>query len=67
MLCFYSQKVNCVKANQPDFSVVASGSYDATIRCWDCRSRSTEPVQILDEAKDSIPSLQVSDHQILSG
>ena len=61
------QKVNCVKFNQPDSAVIISGSYDATVRCWDCRSRSLEPIQILDDAKDSVSSLAVSQHEILSG
>lgn len=61
------QKVNCVKFNQPDSSVIISGSYDATVRCWDCRSRSPEPIQILDDAKDSVSSLAVSQREILSG
>ena len=45
------QRVNCVKFNQPDSTVIISDSYDATIRCWDCRSRSAEPIQIIDDAK----------------
>jgi len=31
------------------------------------RSRATDPVQVMDEAKDSIPSLQLSKHEILTG
>lgn len=61
------QRVNCVKFNQPDSTVIISGSYDSTIRCWDCRSRSAEPIQIIDDAKDSVSSLMVSQHEILSG
>ena len=44
-----------------------SGSYDASVRIWDCRSRSLEPVQILEDAKDSITSLHVSEFEILTG
>ncbi|NXW25856.1 WDR83 protein, partial [Circaetus pectoralis] len=40
---------------------------DSTVRCWDCRSRRPDPVQVLDEAKDGISSVKVSDHEILSG
>ncbi|NXF56515.1 WDR83 protein, partial [Oceanites oceanicus] len=43
------------------------GSIDSTIRCWDCRSRRPDPVQVLDEAKDGVSSVKVSDHEILSG
>ncbi|CAH3185776.1 unnamed protein product [Porites lobata] len=63
----HTARVNCVKFNQPDSTVIISGSYDATIRCWDCRSRSAEPIQIIDDAKDSVSSLMVSQHEILSG
>lgn len=60
-------KVNTVRFNQPDSSLIFSSSYDCTIRCWDSRSRSMEPIQVLDDAKDSISSLTVSDHEILTG
>ncbi|XP_031561852.1 WD repeat domain-containing protein 83-like isoform X2 [Actinia tenebrosa] len=60
-------KVNAVKFNQPDSTVIMSASYDATVRCWDTRSRSQDPIQIIDDAKDSIATLQVSQHEILTG
>ena len=31
------------------------------------RSRSNDPVQVMDEAKDSVPSLQLSKQEILTG
>lgn len=63
----FHQVINCVKANQPDFTVLVSGSYDATVRCWDIRSRNKDPIQIMDDAKDSVPTVQISDHTILTG
>ncbi|XP_078387398.1 WD repeat domain-containing protein 83 [Cetorhinus maximus] len=59
-------KVNCVQFNE-ESTVIVSGSIDTSIRCWDCRSRTSEPIQILNEAKDGISSVKVSDHEILSG
>ena len=56
-----------MRANQPDFTVLISGSYDASIRCWDTRSKSQEPIQTLNEAKDSISSLQISENAIIAG
>ena len=44
-----------------------TGSIDSTIRCWDCRSRKPEPIQTLDEARDGISSVKVSDHEVLAG
>nr|XP_044607819.1 WD repeat domain-containing protein 83 isoform X1 [Equus asinus] len=43
------------------------GSIDSSIRCWDCRSRRPEPVQTLDEARDGVSSVKVSDHEVLAG
>ena len=43
------------------------GSYDATVRAWDCRARTYDPVQVMDEAKDSVTSLQLSASEILTG
>ena len=64
---FYWQRVNCVQFNRPDCSLVLSGSYDSTVRIWDTKSRNMEPIQILDEAKDSVTSLFVSEQEILTG
>lgn len=50
--------VTCVKFNE-DSSVAISGSQDNTISCWDLKSRSHEPIQVLNDAQDTITSLQV--------
>eukprot|EP00569_Conticribra_weissflogii_P003363 CAMPEP_0171331672 /NCGR_PEP_ID=MMETSP0878-20121228/2847_1 /TAXON_ID=67004 /ORGANISM="Thalassiosira weissflogii, Strain CCMP1336" /LENGTH=406 /DNA_ID=CAMNT_0011832249 /DNA_START=55 /DNA_END=1275 /DNA_ORIENTATION=+ len=34
--------------------IYASASYDATVRLWDARSRSKEPLMILEDAKDAV-------------
>ena len=38
-----------------------------TVRCWDCRSKKPEAFQIMNDGKDSISSVQVTDHEILTG
>ena len=43
------------------------GSFDATVRLWDCRSQSIKPIQVLDEARDSVSSLDVLGHEIVTG
>ena len=58
--------VNSVKFNE-ESTVALSGSMDTTIRCWDCRSKKPDAFQIMDDAKDSISSVQVSEHEILAG
>lgn len=41
----YSYQVNAVKFNEYA-SVVVSAGYDRSVRAWDCRSQSTEPIQV---------------------
>ena len=43
------------------------GSFDSTVRLWDCKSQSVKPIQVLDEAKDSVSSLHVAGHDIVTG
>ncbi|MEQ2191447.1 WD repeat-containing protein 83 [Xenoophorus captivus] len=62
----HAGKVNCVQFNE-EGSVILSGSIDGTVRCWDTRSRRNEPIQVLDEARDSISSLKVAQHELLTG
>lgn len=38
-------QVNAVKFNEYS-SVVVSAGYDQSLRAWDCRSHSTEPIQV---------------------
>ena len=47
--------------------MVVSGSFDATVRIWDAKSQSTKPIQVLEEPRDSVSSVQVDDWEILTG
>lgn len=58
--------VSCVKFNE-ESTLAISGSYDNTVMIWDLKSRRNDPVQTLNDAKDCISSLQVTDHEILTG
>ncbi|XP_027706744.1 WD repeat domain-containing protein 83 [Vombatus ursinus] len=62
----HAGKVNSVQFNE-EATMIVSGSIDSSVRCWDCRSRRPDPVQTLDEAKDGISSIKLSDHEILAG
>lgn len=42
----HDSEVNAVKFNEYS-SVVVSAGYDRSVRAWDCRSHSTEPIQVL--------------------
>lgn len=44
-----------------------SGSRDNSVKCWDTRSRAQDPAQTLNDAKDTISSIKVSDYEILTG
>ena len=59
------QRVNCVEYNDSHASVLCSGSYDTTVRCWDLRAKNAyKPIQILTEAKDSVTSIKIRDCDI---
>ena len=58
---------NYIYTGHASCEVCASGSYDASVRVWDCRARAYDPVQVLSEAKDSVTSLQLSSCEILTG
>lgn len=62
----HASTVTCVKYNE-ESTVAVSGSLDNTVMCWDLKSRRNEPIQVLNDAKDCITSLQVTDHEILTG
>ncbi|XP_065833950.1 WD repeat domain-containing protein 83-like [Oscarella lobularis] len=62
----HMERINCLKFNE-ECTLLISGSYDATVRVWDLKSRSFEPIQVIDDARDSVTSLQVTDYEILTG
>ncbi|KAJ3283983.1 WD repeat-containing protein 83 [Borealophlyctis nickersoniae] len=62
----HHQRVNAIDYNA-DATVIFSASYDATVRAWDCRTTAKAPIQVLDEAKDSVEAVQVAGHEVLTG
>jgi mitogen-activated protein kinase organizer 1 len=62
----HTQRVNSVCFNN-DGNIVLSGSYDSTIRIWDCRQSNRNCIQVLKDAKDSIESVSIVDYEIISG
>lgn len=44
-----------------------TGSFDATVRLWDCKSHSAKPIQVLEESRDSVSSLHLRGHEIVTG
>lgn len=51
-------RINAV-AFGPDANTYMSASYDATVKIWDGRTRSNQPIQTLKEAKDSVTDIHV--------
>lgn len=60
-----ASSITCVKFNE-ESTMAISGSIDNTVAFWDVVSRRQEPVQVLKDAKDTITSIQVTDHEILT-
>ncbi|GAA5832762.1 hypothetical protein JCM11251_005753 [Rhodosporidiobolus azoricus] len=59
-------KINTVAWNDAA-SVLASGSFDTTVRLWDIKSQNRVPLQVLEEGRDSITSIQIHEHLVMTG
>jgi WD40 repeat protein len=62
----HSARVNTCAFNR-DATLIASGGYDSKICLWDCRAAFRKPIQVLQDAKDSVESLEINGVEILSG
>ncbi|MCJ1432663.1 hypothetical protein MMC27_002020 [Xylographa pallens] len=60
-------RVNAVALGGPAQEVVVSGSFDATVRVWDAKSAAPKPVQVFDDARDSVSSVAVMGWDIVAG
>ena len=45
---------------QPSTEVAISGSVDKSVKIWESRSKSQDPVQTLEECEDNVTSLDIS-------
>ncbi|KAJ5018449.1 WD repeat domain-containing protein 83 [Colletotrichum sp. SAR 10_99] len=63
----HSSRINCVAFGGDGDSLVISAGFDTSVRVWDCKSKSAKPVQVMDEAKDSVTALVVRDAEIVAG
>lgn len=62
----HTQRINCCNFNN-DGAVLATGSYDASVRLWDLKSHGRVPIQILEDSRDSVTSVQIQGYEILVG
>ena len=59
-------RTNSILLNHDD-SVLFTASYDKTVKCWDLRNRASyEPIQILNDFKDSVTSLARTENTIIA-
>ena len=63
----HTARVNCVTIAGEGGSLVISGGFDTTVRIWDAKSGSFKPVQVLQDARDSITSVVATDSEIVTG
>lgn len=47
-------------------SIIATGSFDGTVKIWDVKSNAYKPIMSLDDAKDSITDVAIHDAEIIS-
>ncbi|KAG9861689.1 WD40 repeat-like protein, partial [Aureobasidium melanogenum] len=63
----HAGRVNaCAFAGEGD-SLVVTGSFDSTVKIWDCKQRNEKPIMTLSEAKDAVSSVSISGVEILVG
>eukprot|EP01041_Mallomonas_annulata_P004380 gene4380-8723_t len=62
----HNQRINTIKMNE-DSTVLLTGSYDKTLRIWDLRSNTRDAIQILDDFKDSVTSIERTQYEIITG
>jgi len=55
-----------VKFNEYN-AVVVSAGYDRTVRAFDCRSQSSDPIQTIDTFQDSVMSVNLTKTEIIAG
>ena len=55
----HTSRINCVEFAGESDHVLVSGGQDRSVRLWDLKSKNTNPIQILEDAKDSVSSLAI--------
>ncbi|CAF1427397.1 unnamed protein product [Rotaria sordida] len=61
----HAGRVQAVRFNE-EASIIFSASIDGTVKIWDIKSREYDPIQVLDDAKDSVTSLSLGNNELLT-
>jgi mitogen-activated protein kinase organizer 1 len=62
----HTDRINSLAFNKLE-TVIVTGSYDCSVRIWDLKATSREPIQILNQAKDSISKVLILNDKIITG
>jgi mitogen-activated protein kinase organizer 1 len=57
--------VNCLCFNREYYSILATGSNDKQVKLWDLKSRNFSSMQTLDDARDSISNISMTNELII--
>ena len=63
----HAGRVNSCAFGGEGNSVVVTGSFDGSVKCWDLRSRSEKPIMSFSEARDSVSSIAVLGGEVYAG
>ena len=61
----HSQRINSVALDDAGH-ILVTGSYDRTVKVWDCRSHSRVPIQTMDDFKDSVTQVLLTESEIIA-
>lgn len=56
----HQAKINTISLNEYE-NVIASGSFDNSVKLWDLMSNNYRPIQVLDDFKDSVTKVVFTD------
>lgn len=63
----HAGRVNACAFGGEGDAVLCSGSFDGTVKVWDCKSRSDRPIMTLSDAKDAVSSVAVRGAEVYAG